>query len=523
MAMQEPISESSLLPQSRRRPWWLFVAPIFVVAALVSSYWAVTPRRSKLIGMSLLPANTVMAAQIAIDRSAWLQLKQLGTVASRAMLERELAKLSQDAFGNIDVYKNIPSWLGNEIYVARLATGETLALLSMRTTSQAEISKQKQYRGAMVWGNAQTARAIISHQNEKFLAIGSKAAIEQVINAQQGRSLVTLPSYAQMTKTITGEDSIAQVYINLPAAMVSKSTAKLSSQALLMNISSKDQVLTAKGVMWSNKKLVRSERSPEFATQVPASSMLFLSGSSLGKLWAEYLPLATNNPLAPLQPQMLQDSLKSSTGLDLNTNVLSWGSGEWALAIVAQTPTAQAQLESGSVGGSLLLFSRSTNPVATDQTMNSLDKTMADRYKFKVDKTNLKDLPLVRWSGALGGTQATHGWLPNQVAFLTLGAPISEQFLPSPDKSLANHADFRQVMSTGISPIAFGASKAIDAQVYMDVNKMSASGNLPLQKFPADTQAILQAINSIGLVTNAVSDQAHRFDLSISLKSIAGK
>ena len=145
--------------------------------------------------------------------------------------------------------------------------------------------------------------------------------------------------------------------------------------------------------------------------------------------------------------------------------------------------------------------------------MASLDKTMAERYKFKVDKANLKDLSIVRWSAALGGTQATHGWLPNQVAFLTLGVPIAEQVLPKPAKPLENHPDFRQVMSDKISPI--------DAQVYVDLNQMAASGNLPLQKLPPDTQAILQAINSIGLVSNAVSDQANRFDLAIYLKSIA--
>jgi hypothetical protein len=353
------------------------------------------------------------------------------------------------------------------------------------------------------------------------LAIGSKAAIEQAIAAQKGQNLATSPAYAQMNKAITGGDSISQVYVNLPEMLGSKSTAKLTSQAMLMNISTKDQVLAAKGVVWSNKKLIPSKNSPGFAAQVPASAMLLLSGSSLGKLWAEYLPLAANNPAAPIQPQVLQDSLKSSTGLDLNTNILSWGSGEFAVAIVPQTPAAQTQIESGSVGGSLLLLLRSTDPAATDQTMSSLDKIMADRYKFKVDKTNLKDLSIVRWSAALGGTQATHGWLPNQVAFLTLGVPITygaseaiaEQFLPNPDKSLENHSDFRKVISGGISPV--------DAQVYVDVNKMATSGNLPLQKFPEDTQTILQAINSIGLVSNAVSDQANRFDLAIYLKSVA--
>jgi Protein of unknown function (DUF3352) len=516
VAMQEPIS-GDLTPfhpkPQRRRPWWLFVAPIAAVAAVTGGYMAMTPAVSKLNGMSLLPANTIIAAQIAIDRSDWLRIKDLGTPASRAILERELAKWSKETLGSTDLLKSIPPWLGKEIYWARLATGDNLALLSIRNTLPAQPGSERQYQGVTVWETAKESRAVIASKDEKFLAIGSKAAIEQAIAAQKGQNLATTAVYAQMNKTIAGGDSIGQIYVNLPQAMGSKTTAKLTSQAMLMNISSKDQVLAAKGVVWSNQKLIPSKHSPGFAAQVPDSTMLLLSGSSLGKLWAEYLPLAANNPAAPIQPQVLQDSLKSSTGLDLNTNILSWGSGEFAVAIVPQTPVAQTQIESGSVGGAVLLLSRSTDPAATDQTMNSLDKTMADRYKFKVDKTNLKDLSIVRWSAALGGTQATHGWLPNQVAFLTLGVPIAEQFLPNPDKSLENHSDFRKVISGGISPI--------DAQVYIDMNKMATNGSLPLQKFPEDTQTILQAINSIGLVSNAVSNQANRFDLAIYLKAVA--
>jgi Protein of unknown function (DUF3352) len=515
VAMQEPISGdlTPFHPKLRRQPWWLFVAPIAVVAMVVGGYLAMTPPVSKLNGMNLLPANTIMAAQIAIDRSDWLRLKDMGTPASRSILERELAKWSKETLGDTNLLKS--PWLGKEIYWARLSTGDNLVLLSIQNTLPTQPGNARQYQGVTVWETAKESRTVVVGKDEKFLAIGSKAAIEQLITAPKGSNLATATAYAQMNKAITGGDSIAQIYVNLPQVIGSKSTAKLASQAMLMNISTKDQVLTAKGVVWSNKKLVASKQSPRFAAQVPASTMLLLSGSSLGKLWTEYLPLATNNPQAPIQPQALQDSLKSSTGMDLNADILSWGSGEFAVAIVPQTPAAQTQIESGSVGGALLLLSRSTDPAATDQTMASLDKTMADRYKFKVDKTNLKDLSLVRWSGALGGTQATHGWLPNQVAFLTLGVPITEQFLPKPEKSLENHPDFRRVISGSLSPL--------DAQAYMDVNKMSTSGNLPLQKFPADTQAILQAINSIGLVSNAVSEQANRFDLSILLKSVPSK
>ncbi len=520
--MQEPISGNltPFYPKPQRRHLRWLAALVAAVATLTGGYMAMTPSVSKLSGMSLLPASTTVAAQISIDRADWLRLRGLGTPASRVVLERMFAQWSQEAFGSVDLLK-IPPWLGKEIYWAQLSTGDKLSLLSIRNSLPAQPGSQRQYQGVTVWETAKESRAVIAGKGENFLAIGTKAAIEQAITAQKSQNLAAAPIYAQMNQTIIGGDSIAQIYVNLPELVGSKNQGKLTSQAMLMNISSKDQVIAAKGVVWSSKKLIPTKSSPKFTAQVPDSTMLLLSGSSFGKLWTEYLSLAANNPQAPIQPQVLQDSLKSSTGLDLESNILTWGSGEFALALVPQTPAAQTQIESGSVGGALLLLSRSTDPAATNHTMGILDKTMADRYKFKVNQTNLKDLSMVRWSAALGGTQATHGWLPNQVAFLTLGVPITEQFLPNPGKSLENHADFRQVMSGGISPVAFGASKAIDAQVYVDVNKMTTSGNLPLQKFPADTQTILQATNSIGLVSNAVSDQANRFDLAIYLKSAA--
>ncbi len=514
--MQEPTSSSELAPirpKSRQplRPWWLAAPLVAVTATAAGSYWAMSPRSSNLSGMNLLPANTTMAVQVAIDRGDWLRLKQLGTPASRAILERELAKWSQETWGDAEFARDIQPWVGNEIYLARLAKGESLALLPIRTKAPSATGSLRQYRGVTIWETQKASRAIMRGKDQQFLAIGSASAIEQTIAAQQmGQSLAKAPGYARAVKTITGGDAIAQVYVNLPAVLASKNSSKLTSQAILINISTKDNVLSGKGVLWGSQKLVASKHSPEFAPLLPASTMLLVAGGNLGRVWQEYLPLAANNPASPIQPQVLQDKLKSSTGLDLNTDILKWGSGEFGVAMIPQT-----QLDAGSVGGSVLLLSKSIDPVATDRTFASLDKTMVDRYQFKVSKARLQDAEVMVWSSAVGGTQATHGWLPNQVAFLTLGAPVTEQFLPRPASSLANNKEFQQVMPAALSPV--------DGQVYVDINKIVAAGNLPLGKFPADTQAVLGAINSIGLVSNAVSEQDNRFDLLISIKSISGK
>ena len=89
--MQEPTSSSELVPIRPKslhtlRPWWLAAPLVAVTATAAGSYWAMSPRSSNLSGMNLLPANSTMAVQVAIDRGDWLRLKQLGTPASRAIL-----------------------------------------------------------------------------------------------------------------------------------------------------------------------------------------------------------------------------------------------------------------------------------------------------------------------------------------------------------------------------------------------------------------------------------------------------
>jgi Protein of unknown function (DUF3352) len=405
VAMQEPTSSGLIpfRPKSRPRPWWLVAAPIAILATAAGSYWAMSPRSSQLSGMNLLPANTTVAAQVAIDRSDWLRLRQVGTSASREIVERELSKWSQETFGSSTLPTDLQSWMGREIYLARLASGDNLALLPIRTTAPVPSGSQRQYRGVTVWQTEQGARAIVTTKNEKFLAIGSGAAIEQVIQTQQlGQSLANLPDYAQAVKTLANIDAIAQVYVNLPATLGSKNSTKITSQAMFVKITAQNEVLLGKGVVWGSRQSSASKQSPEFAQMLPDSAMLLISGSNLGQLWQEYLPLATNNLQAPMQPQVLQENLKSATGLDLNADILKWGSGEFGLALIPQTLSAQAQLDSGSVGGSVVLLSRSTDPEATNRTMASLDKTMVDRYQFKVDQIKLQDAAIVRWSSALG-------------------------------------------------------------------------------------------------------------------------
>jgi Protein of unknown function (DUF3352) len=519
MSQPLPSTASQLIPRQPRKranKLWLFALPIVLMATAAGSYLALKPNGSKnFTGINLLPANTLMATALVVDRSDWSRVRQLGTPASRAWLEQKIT--GKDWFGEL-VVADLAAWVGQDIYLAQLPRGKNLALLSIRNTAPASKGKSRQYQGVTIYETNTSAQAVVVTKSEKFLAVSATAqAIEQVIDTtKSGQSLAKSEGYALAINALPTEDKIGQVYLNLPGILGNKK--EITSQGLLMNLVAKDQVLTAKGVVWGSHKLLASQHSPEIAQLVPTKTMLLLSGSSLTRLWQDYSTLAVAN--GPIAPQTIQKNLEASTSLDLTKDILPWGGGEFGLALVASTSedTPLTTTNSSSMtGGALLLLSKSTDRAATDRAMTKLDKNMTEK-QYRVEQNTFQGANIIRWSAPIGGVQATRGWLSNNVAFLTIGAPVAEQFLPKPNSSLRDSSTFQQVMQSQIAPF--------DGQFYLDLSQMITSGNIVPTQFPADTQTIMMAIQSIGLTTNGITTPAksvanyqQRFDLSISLKN----
>jgi Protein of unknown function (DUF3352) len=499
-------------PQSKRRPW-LLMLPIAVAATAAGSYWAIQPTRSKTFtGASLLPPTTLVATTLVVDRSEWQMLRQWGTTASRAWLAQQITKGSKDWLADLSV-ADLATWMGRNVYLAQLPNNQNLALLPIRTKAPANSGQARQYKGVTIYEQNKVARAEVAANSEKFLAIGNAQAIEQVIDTwQSGQSLAKSPGYRQAQTALPDGDVIGQVYLNLPGLL--GNNPAMTSRGLLIDLMAKDQVLTGRGVLWGSRKLAMSTRSPEMAQLVPGKAMLFMTGSSLSRLWQEYATLATAG--APIAPQTLKQNLKDNTGLNLETDILPWGSGDFAAAVVpSQLPVSASSTASLPTSGGLLLLAKSTDRAATERALTTFDQAMTKK-QYRVTQSSFQNLPVVHWSTPVSGVQGSHGWLGNDVTFVAMGAPLAEQFLPQPQIALRDRAEFQQVMQSQISPS--------DGQFYLDVAQMIATGNIVPSQFPADTQTLLLAIQSIGITSNGTistgefQGKQQRLDLAVSLK-----
>jgi Protein of unknown function (DUF3352) len=354
-----------------------------------------------------------------------------------------------------------------------------------------------------------------------LLLSNSPQAIEQSITAfKSGKNLATAPGYSPAWGAIGTAQSLAQVYVNIPLLVAGNSRsiapnklAQVQQQGVVANINLDGQVLSAKGISWwpaqSNTGLIPSQNSPNLAGRLPDNTVMMMTGNDLARLWADYLPLASNNPAAPLPPELVTKTLQSAAGLDLATDILAWSKQEFGVALVPETKPGQS-----SLGGSLLLMVKSTDRHATEQMFSKLDRTMTDRYQFQVAKARPNNTDVINWSSALGGVNGTHGWLSDNMAFLALGTPITDRFLPQPSASLANNSQFQQVMRSEIAPHS--------GQFFINLEKMPLINSVLPQLHP-QAQAIASGIHTLGLTSSASSAVTNRFDLSILLRQVAGE
>ncbi len=99
--------------------------------------------------------------------------------------------------------------------------------------------------------------------------------------------------------------------------------------------------------------------------------------------------------------------------------------GEFALASVPQLVQPPAISPSR---GSLLLLAATQDRGKTEGIMAKLDQTMANRYQYTVKSQKVGNVDAIQWLTPIGGAQSTRGWLTENLMFLNLGTPTTEQF-----------------------------------------------------------------------------------------------
>ncbi len=537
-----------------------------LIGAGSAAYWFTQRQpssRNLLVGANIIPGDALFAVSLTTDPQQWQKLREFGTKDTQVELDKNLVQLRDRFLTNngYDFQKDIAPWVGNDIAIAILApTAGNKPALKPVTTNENAASEQQSMVMVLPVKNREIAKRVLAQpktlkqgkwidrtyqgfaikQSEgqagqnfsaalldgRFLVItDSPKATERAIDAYKNKtSLATTGGFAENFPKIANYQPFAQFYVNVPAAaklaaaspnrpLPAQVLAQLqNNQGLAGTMTLEPEGIRLKGVSWLNpnsqRLLAVENKAGKMQNRVPAETLMMLSGGNLQRLWGNYILTSQRNPLSPIAPEQIRGGIKSLTDLDLDKDLLSWMKGEFSLSLIPTTPK-QGSPDDFRVG--LLFMVQTSNRKSAETSITQLDEVMKNQYQFKVQPGKIGGQSVVNWVSPYGTLTATHGWLDGDIAFLVVGAPITDKIVPKPNNTLASTLPFQETVPTEPNPT--------NGQFFLDVERTVK--NFPLPTLIPNQQTLLAATRSIGM-TSAVSDsRSNRYDIFIALKKVS--
>ncbi|AUT01208.1 hypothetical protein CLI64_12790 [Nostoc sp. CENA543] len=515
--------------------------------------------RDLLTGANIIPSDALFAVSLTTDIKQWQKLQEFGTKETQAQVNQSLVQLRDRFLTNYgyNFEQDIQPWVGDEVTLAILAPQMNKPVSKPVSTIDNPGDSSQSMVMVLPVKNLQKAQTVFTQPKTliqskwidrtyqginikqiegqpgenlsaafldgKFLVItDNPQTAERAIEAYKNKtSLATIGGFADNFPKISGYQPLAQFYINIPNAAKIAATAPnrrlpaqvlaqlQNNQGLAGTVTLETEGLRIKGVSWLNpgsqRVLAVENQAGTMQNRVPAETLMMLSGGNLQRLWSEYVLTSQGNPLSPITPEQLRTGVKSLTTLDLERDLLSWMKGEFAVSIIPGTPKPGT---SQDFRAALVFMVQAKERQLAETSIKQLDDVMKNQYQFQIQSTKVANKPVVNWISPFGTLTATHGWLDGNVAFLSIGAPVTDKILPQPSTALANNSTFQQTVPTEPNPT--------NGQFYIDVEQTAK--NFPLPRLLPQQQTLLAATRSIGM-TSAVSDnRSTRYDIFFTLK-----
>jgi hypothetical protein len=525
-----------------------------------AAFWVLTQGKlfSRLpVGANIIPEDALFAVSLTTDPSQWQKLRSFGTKQTQGELDKYLVELRSRFLTNngYDFQKDISPWVGNEVTIAILApdmkknaptdgSGATkeqsmVMVLPIKNpqTAKTILAQPKMLKGGKLVDRTYQGIAIKQTEgqskenfsaavlDERFLVItDNPKATERAIDAYKNKTtLATTGGFADNFPKIANSQPFAQFYVNVPIAakiaaaspnrpLPAQVLAQLqNNQGLAGTISLESEGIRLKGVSWLNpnsqRTLAVENNAGGMQNRLPAETLMMLSGGNLKRLWADYVLTSHSNPVSPVPPEALRSGVKSLTNneLDLDRDLLSWMGGEFSVSVM---PSIAKEGYKEDFRAAFVFMVQASDRALAEASIKRLDDIMKNQYQFQIKPETIADKPAVNWIGPYGTLTATHGWLDNDVAFLIMGAPVTNKIVPRPNNTLASTFPFQKTVPSDPNPT--------NGQFFLDVERTVK--NFPLPTLFSNQETVLEATRSIG-ITSAVSDShSNRYDIFIELK-----
>ncbi|MDY6940841.1 MAG: DUF3352 domain-containing protein [Cyanobacteriota bacterium] len=246
-------------------------------------------------------------------------------------------------------------------------------------------------------GSRTWASAVISDRFVLFA--NSTDGLRQAINRVQAGSLnlTNSPSYEQALANLT-DKRLGLVYLDLPTTLAwigntpSQEVSPPDRDRLAVALAANPRGLAIDGMWLSADPLpaLPTATTPVKALEyIPQTSALAVAGTDLARLWEQVRGVLSNNSQLASAIEPTLNELEADLGIDSLEALLSWATGEYALAFVPRDARDEAQLD--------WVFVAETSD-ATAQAIDRLD-AIAARQGYSVGPFTLKgEHRVVAWT-----------------------------------------------------------------------------------------------------------------------------
>lgn len=369
--------------------------------------------------------------------------------------------------------------------------------------------------------------AAVFDTNYVVLTTNSKALDATIDTFQGEESIAQIPGYRNAFGQVDTDNLIARLYVNVPAATAiaaessnqpvspeSLSTFQ-NNQGLAISMGLKSNGVQFAGVAWLPQDSEFTYETTNSVGQIPdllpPDTLAMVSGSNLQQLWQDYARSAAGRPLTPLHPENIRAGFESTTGLNLEADLLEWVDGEFSVSLLPiSAPESDDPNTQPLATVAPVIIVQPSDRALAEQTFEKLDEVLSSRYRFQVQPTEVDGQSVVNWVSPFGALTFTRGWLEGNQFFLAIGPSAAQRILAQPSPSLADSQPYRTVM--------LDSPDSNNGHFYVDLNRFLNTDGIPLPPFPPQSQEVANAIEAIGVTASILNPRTIRYDVTVSLE-----
>jgi hypothetical protein len=252
---------------------------------------------------------------------------------------------------------------------------------------------------------------------------------------------------------------------------------------------------------------------------LPQETFFVVNGINLKQSWQSLTEQAEDNPSSIAIIDQIRTQVENLTLLDLETDILAWMDGEFAIAALPITQGALA-----NTGFGLVFLLETSDQEASDvflQELNTVAETAAGGLlpqRIELDTETIGDRELTTWH-ADEAKVASLGYASDDYLFWATG-DLAQQFIPPPTGALPESSEFK-IRTTALPTDNQGyfylnMSSALALMDKIFPNQVKSSGSY------IQARIVLDAMRGIAVTNTVIDDYTSRFDFLITLKPTPG-